>query len=144
MCGITGWVDFRRDLRPERSVIEAMTSTMVNRGPDAGGVWCSVHAAIGHRRLSVIDLEGGEQPMRAALRGSLNAEPQAEDENQVVLTFSGEVYNFTELRTELTSLGHQFRTRFMAIQPSSTAPVAFMLDINRWLERSGVTIQLPA
>ena len=92
-------------------MIEAMTSTMVNRGPDAGGVWCSAHAAIGHRRLSVIDLEGGEQPMRAALRGSAKAEPEAEDENQVVLTFSGEVYNFTELRSELTALGHQFRTR---------------------------------
>ena len=110
MCGITGWVDFRRDLRPERSVIEAMTSTMINRGPDAGGVWCSVHAAIGHRRLSVIDLEGGEQPMRAALRGSSKAGP-GQDEDQVVLTFSGEVYNFTELRTELKSLGHEFRTR---------------------------------
>ena len=111
MCGITGWVDFRRDLRPERPVIEAMTATMVNRGPDAGGVWCSVHAAIGHRRLSVIDLEGGEQPMRAALRSKdeTGAEDQAEDE--VVLTFSGEVYNFTELRSELRSLGHQFRTR---------------------------------
>ena len=103
MCGITGWVDFRRDLRPERPVIEAMTSTMVNRGPDAGGVWCSIHAAIGHRRLSVIDLEGGEQPMRASLRGAYA--------NEVVLTFSGEVYNFTELRSELTARGHQFRTR---------------------------------
>ena len=86
-------------------MIEAMTSTMVNRGPDAGGIWCSVHAAIGHRRLSVIDLIGGEQPMRAALGGS------DEDEDQVVLTFSGEVYNFTELRSELTALGHEFRTR---------------------------------
>jgi asparagine synthase (glutamine-hydrolysing) len=115
VCGITGWVDFSRDLRPERAVIEAMTSTMVNRGPDAGGVWCSTHAAIGHRRLSVIDLEGGDQPMRAALPGSAkakaNAEDEDENENEVVLTFSGEVYNFTELRTELTARGHQFRTR---------------------------------
>jgi asparagine synthase (glutamine-hydrolysing) len=103
VCGITGWVDFGRDLRSERPVIEAMTSTMVNRGPDAGGIWCSVHAAIGHRRLSVIDLEGGEQPMRAAVGGA--------DQDEVVLTFSGEVYNFTELRSELTALGHQFRTR---------------------------------
>ena len=80
MCGITGWVDFSRDLRPERPVIEAMTSTMVNRGPDAGGVWCSVHAAIGHRRLSVIDLEGGEQPMRAALRTSNKARDEDEED----------------------------------------------------------------
>ena len=99
MCGITGWVDFGRDLRAERDTIEAMTSTMICRGPDAAGVWCSPHAAIGHRRLSVIDLQCGDQPMRA---------PGADD---VVLTFSGEIYNFTELRRELTSHGHEFRTR---------------------------------
>ena len=101
MCGITGWVDFGRDLRAERAAIEAMTSTMVNRGPDAGGVWCGVHAAIGHRRLAVIDLKGGEQPMRAGTGGP----------DDTVLTYSGEVYNFTELRSELAALGHEFRTR---------------------------------
>jgi asparagine synthase (glutamine-hydrolysing) len=99
MCGITGWVDFGRDLRAERDTIEAMTSTMICRGPDAAGVWCSAHAAIGHRRLSVIDLPCGDQPMRA---------PGTDD---VVLTFSGEIYNFTELRRELTAYGHEFRTR---------------------------------
>jgi hypothetical protein len=60
MCGITGWVDFGRDLRRQRAASEAMTATMTCRGPDAGGVWCSAHAAIGHRRLSVIDLPGGD------------------------------------------------------------------------------------
>jgi asparagine synthase (glutamine-hydrolysing) len=96
MCGITGWVDFGRDLRNERATIEAMTATMIPRGPDAGDVWCSAHAALGHRRLAVIDLACGEQPM------------SAED---AVLTFSGEIYNFTELREELASYGHSFRTR---------------------------------
>lgn len=101
MCGITGWVDFGRDLRGEgeRAAIEAMTATMICRGPDAGGTWCSAHAAIGHRRLSVIDLAGGAQPMRAP------------GEDDVVLTFSGEIYNFTELRHELAARGHEFRTR---------------------------------
>src|ERR1700733_6725895 len=101
MCGITGWVDFGRDLRGEgeRAAIEAMTATMICRGPDAGGTWCSAHAAIGHRRLSVIDLAGGGQPMRAP------------GEDDVVLTFSGEIYNFTELRHELAARGHEFRTR---------------------------------
>src|SRR6185437_9670223 len=99
MCGITGWVDFGRDLRNERAAIEAMTETMASRGPDAGGVWCAEHAAIGHRRLSVIDLPCGTQPMRA---------PGAGD---VVLTFSGEIYNFTELRQELIAHGHAFTTR---------------------------------
>jgi asparagine synthase (glutamine-hydrolysing) len=99
MCGITGWVDFGRDLRAERAAIAAMTATMICRGPDAGDVWCSAHAAIGHRRLSVIDLACGDQPMRA---------PGGDD---VVLTFSGEIYNFTELRRELSAHGHEFRTR---------------------------------
>jgi asparagine synthase (glutamine-hydrolysing) len=99
MCGITGWVDFGRDLRNERAAIVNMTATMICRGPDAGDVWTSAHAAIGHRRLSVIDLPGGEQPMRAP------------GEDDVVLTFSGEIYNFTELRRELAARGHHFRTR---------------------------------
>jgi asparagine synthase (glutamine-hydrolysing) len=99
MCGITGWVDFGRDLRGERAAIEAMTATMVPRGPDAGGIWISGPAALGHRRLSVIDLPCGAQPMSA---------PDAGD---VALTFSGEIYNFTELRQELISHGHAFRTQ---------------------------------
>jgi hypothetical protein len=48
MCGITGWVDFERDLRAERATLKAMTATMACRGPDDEGVWCSAHAAIGH------------------------------------------------------------------------------------------------
>jgi asparagine synthase (glutamine-hydrolysing) len=99
MCGITGWVDYERDLSARHSVIAAMTATMACRGPDAGRTWCSPRAAIGHRRLAVIDIEGGTQPMRA---------PRASD---VVLSFSGEIYNFRELRTELEGYGHEFRTR---------------------------------
>jgi asparagine synthase (glutamine-hydrolysing) len=102
MCGITGWVDFGRDLRTERAVIATMTATMIRRGPDDGDVWCSAHAAIGHRRLSVIDLPGGEQPMRA---------PGNDAGDEVAVTFSGEIYNFMELRLELAARGHQFRTR---------------------------------
>ncbi len=99
MCGITGWVDFGHDLRGQRATIAAMTATMICRGPDAGEVWTSSHAAIGHRRLSVIDLPGGEQPMRAP------------GEDDVVLTFSGEIYNYLELGRELAARGHHFRTR---------------------------------
>jgi asparagine synthase (glutamine-hydrolysing) len=99
MCGITGWVDYRRDLTEERDIIAAMSATMECRGPDAGGIWCARHAAIGHRRLSVIDIEGGIQPMLAGR------------DPDVVLTFSGEIYNFRELRRELASYGHAFRTR---------------------------------
>ncbi|MDG9704520.1 asparagine synthase (glutamine-hydrolyzing) [Streptomyces sp. DH37] len=101
MCGIVGWVDFERDLSQERAVAEAMTRTMACRGPDAEGVWLDRHAAIGHRRLSVIDLAGGRQPMLAE-EGGLPP---------TVLTFSGEIYNYRELRSELASRGHRFRTQ---------------------------------
>jgi asparagine synthase (glutamine-hydrolysing) len=95
MCGIVGWVDFSRSLADERGAVEAMTATMTCRGPDAGGVWCSERALIGHRRLAVVDLPGGVQPMSDAT---------------AVLTFSGEIYNFRELRRELEGFGHTFRT----------------------------------
>jgi asparagine synthase (glutamine-hydrolysing) len=95
MCGITGWVSFDRDLGRERETLAAMTETMACRGPDASGMWIRGHAALGHRRLAVIDLEGGAQPMSVG---------------DVALVYSGEVYNFIELRQELIGLGEQFRT----------------------------------
>ncbi|MFC5185560.1 asparagine synthase (glutamine-hydrolyzing) [Actinomadura harenae] len=101
MCGITGWVDRTRDLRRQLPVLSDMTRTQTPRGPDAEGVWLSRHAAFGHRRLSVIDIEGGAQPMlRTGRRGE-----------QAAITFSGEIYNFRELRAELTSAGWTFTTR---------------------------------
>ncbi|MGH3672636.1 MAG: hypothetical protein ACRDSH_18715 [Pseudonocardiaceae bacterium] len=63
MCGITGWVDYGRDLSAEADVLRAMTDTMGCRGPAPEGLWLSRHAGIGHRRLAVIDVEGGAQPM---------------------------------------------------------------------------------
>ncbi|MFG3053138.1 asparagine synthase (glutamine-hydrolyzing) [Kitasatospora sp. NPDC048239] len=100
MCGITGWVSFHQDVRQSAPVIEAMTATMALRGPDAGGVWLGPHAALGHRRLSVIDLDGGAQPMA-----------DVRDNPAVVLTYSGEVYNHHRLRAELKARGHRFATR---------------------------------
>ncbi|WP_342743378.1 asparagine synthase (glutamine-hydrolyzing) [Nonomuraea wenchangensis] len=101
MCGIAGWVDFARDLSGEHRTIDAMTDTLTPRGPDARGVWCAGHAALGHTRTSVIDLTGGVQPMTAEEDGRTIA----------VITYSGEVYNFRELRNELEQRGHRFRTR---------------------------------
>jgi asparagine synthetase B (glutamine-hydrolysing) len=60
---MTGWVSYDRDLTTERATLAAMNATMADRGPDAGGGWPDTHAALGHRRLAVIDLEGGAQPM---------------------------------------------------------------------------------
>ncbi|TCK22304.1 asparagine synthase (glutamine-hydrolyzing) [Pseudonocardia endophytica] len=100
MCGITGWVDYRRDLNTERAALAAMTDTMSCRGPDAAGIHIDGHAALGHRRLAIIDLDGGAQPMvfdRAGHPG-------------VAITYSGEAYNFRELARELTARGHELRT----------------------------------
>jgi asparagine synthase (glutamine-hydrolysing) len=101
MCGIAGWVDYERNLNERKSVIDAMTETMALRGPDAQGVWIDRHVALGHRRLSVIDLQGGAQPMQA----TSNGKPVA------CLTYSGEVYNFVELREDLIKRGHHFETK---------------------------------
>ncbi|MET8613196.1 asparagine synthase (glutamine-hydrolyzing) [Streptomyces misionensis] len=99
MCGITGWVSFDRDLTAEATTLHAMTETMACRGPDDRGVWAEGPAALGHRRLAIIDLPGGRQPM------SLDT-----PEGTVALVYSGETYNFTELRRELTDRGHRFTT----------------------------------
>lgn len=101
MCGITGWVDYERNLQDRSTVIQAMTDTMALRGPDAQGVWIDRHVALGHRRLSVIDLQGGAQPMNVSHDGKTRA----------CLTYSGEVYNFVELREDLVARGHRFHTR---------------------------------
>jgi asparagine synthase (glutamine-hydrolysing) len=100
MCGIAGFVDFTG--LPPRSdeVLRRMASTLDRRGPDSSGVWCDAHAALAFRRLAVIDPVGGGQPMVANDDGR----PVA------VLDYTGEVFNFVELRTELQGYGHTFRT----------------------------------
>jgi asparagine synthase (glutamine-hydrolysing) len=99
MCGITGWISFDRDLSRERETLAVMTETMACRGPDASGMWIDGPAALGHRRLAVIDLEGGTQPMSVRT-----------PDGDVALVYSGEVYNFVELREELRALGEEFTT----------------------------------
>jgi asparagine synthase (glutamine-hydrolysing) len=96
VCGITGWVDYERDLTAEREVALAMTRTMRFRGPDDEGLWTDPHVALGHRRLAVIDVAGGVQPMT---------------EGPATIVYSGETYNFRELRRDLEAHGHRFRTR---------------------------------
>ncbi|ONI75271.1 asparagine synthase (glutamine-hydrolyzing) [Actinosynnema sp. ALI-1.44] len=102
MCGIVGWVSFQRDLRGERTTLDEMTKTMACRGPDDLGSWVTEHAALGHRRLSIIDLPGGVQPM------SVN--PSGAPDGTVAMVYAGEAYNFVELRDELRRRGHRFET----------------------------------
>ncbi|SEE56474.1 asparagine synthase (glutamine-hydrolyzing) [Jiangella alba] len=99
MCGITGWIAYDDDLRRRRSTVEAMTATMACRGPDAAGIWLDRAAALGHRRLAVIDLPGGIQPMTLET-----------PTGRLVIVYSGEIYNFIELKRGLMQRGHRFAT----------------------------------
>src|SRR5437764_1225949 len=97
MCGICGQFNFGRNDFVEPDTIRRMTQTMVHRGPDDDGYYFSGSLGLGFRRLSIIDLAGGHQPMSDA-------------EETVWVTLNGEIYNFKELRAELESRGHSFRT----------------------------------
>ncbi|MGW3996642.1 asparagine synthase (glutamine-hydrolyzing) [Amycolatopsis sp. NPDC004772] len=99
MCGIAGWVSYEADLTRRQEVVDAMTATMSCRGPDDEGTWVRRHVALGHRRLAIIDLPGGRQPMSVSTPNGA-----------VAMVYSGEAYNFTELKEELTKLGHKWET----------------------------------
>ncbi|NBH10022.1 asparagine synthase (glutamine-hydrolyzing) [Amycolatopsis sp. SID8362] len=99
MCGIAGWVSYDADLTRRQEVVDAMTATMSCRGPDDEGTWVRRNVALGHRRLAIIDLPGGRQPMSVRTPNG-----------DVAMVYSGEAYNFTELKEELTKLGHKWET----------------------------------
>lgn len=99
MCGITGWASFQKDLRTSNDILKLMTQALNKRGPDDENIWCSEHIAFGHRRLAVIDLIGGKQPMKKVHDGA-----------NYVITYNGELYNTEELRKELQNRGHVFTT----------------------------------
>src|SRR5256886_15996917 len=98
MCGICGQYNFIRNEPVEPDTIRRMTQTMVHRGPDDEGYFISGAVGLGFRRLSIIDLAGGHQPMSDA-------------EETVWVILNGEIYNFIELRADLEQRGHRFRTR---------------------------------
>jgi asparagine synthase (glutamine-hydrolysing) len=97
MCGIVGRFNYD-PLRPvDRDVLEAMTDVVAHRGPDAAGYHLAPGIGLGHRRLSIIDLSTGDQPL-------------ANEDGTVWTVFNGEIYNFAEVRAELLAHGHRFRT----------------------------------
>ena len=98
MCGICGQFNFVSGEPVEPDVIRRMTDSITHRGPDDDGYFVAGALGLGFRRLSIIDLAGGHQPMSDA-------------EEMVWVIFNGEIYNFKELRTELEQRGHHFRTR---------------------------------
>ena len=96
MCGFAGFT-IKNACADNNAVIKSMTDTIVHRGPDDEGFYADGSVALGFRRLSIIDLEGGRQPI-------------ANEDGNVVAVFNGEIYNFRELRSELEALGHVFST----------------------------------
>jgi asparagine synthase (glutamine-hydrolysing) len=97
MCGITGRFNYD-PLRPvDHDVLVAMTDAVAHRGPDAAGYYHAPGIGFGHRRLSIIDLATGDQPL-------------ANEDGSVQVVFNGEIYNFADLRAELVARGHRFRT----------------------------------
>jgi asparagine synthase (glutamine-hydrolysing) len=97
MCGIAG-IATADGSAPDVSLLKAMTDTLVHRGPDGEGHLSLPGCGLGHRRLAIIDLEGGAQPM-------------ADEPRTCWVTFNGEIYNFLELRPQLEARGHRLRTR---------------------------------
>jgi asparagine synthase (glutamine-hydrolysing) len=96
MCGIAGLLEFKSGI-PARPAVEAMTARLQHRGPDGLGIHIQGSVALGHRRLSIIDLATGAQPMN-------------NEDGNVWVTYNGELYNFQELRQQLEATGHVFRT----------------------------------
>lgn len=98
MCGICGKYNFLHKAPVERRELEEMARSIRHRGPDDEGYYLDGPLGVGFRRLSIIDLKSGHQPM-------------SDGENTTWVVFNGEIYNFQELRKELESFGHVFRTR---------------------------------
>lgn len=100
MCGIAGWIEWNGDITRTQHFLENMATPLTCRGPDGSGTWVSPHAGLAHRRLVVIDPEGGMQPMS-----------RREGDHVYTIVYNGEIYNFQELRTELRAMGFSFRSR---------------------------------
>lgn len=97
MCGITGIFDIQQKRDIDRDLLSRMNEAQFHRGPNEGGLYTEPGVGFGHRRLSIIDLSSGQQPMIS-------------QDGKVILTFNGEIFNFLELRVELEALGYVFQT----------------------------------
>ncbi|EMA6344440.1 asparagine synthase (glutamine-hydrolyzing) [Bacillus cytotoxicus] len=97
MCGITGWIDYKRSLEGEKETVMKMTETLAKRGPDDTNIWVNKHVAFGHKRLIVVDPEGGKQPMTCR-----------KEEANYTICYNGELYNTEDIRKELFRRGYTF------------------------------------
>ncbi len=97
MCGIAGWVDFKKDISDNSRIFDAMSETLERRGPDDAGTYISRNAVLLHRRLAVVDIENGKQPMYKSYA-----------KNEYITVYNGELYNTEDIRAELSELGYKF------------------------------------
>ena len=97
MCGIVGVFDTRGKSEIDRQLLSRMNQLQVHRGPDEGELYTEPGVGFGHRRLSIMDVSSGQQPL-------------FNEDGSVVVVFNGEIYNFEELAKELSAAGHVFRT----------------------------------
>src|SRR6476620_1944569 len=98
MCGITGWISLKPSKENDQAVLHSMCEKIVHRGPNSEGIWLDDQAALGMRRLSIIDLETGDQPVFS-------------EDKSVIVMMNGELYNYREVRAELEKKGHKFVTQ---------------------------------
>src|SRR5690348_16615180 len=98
MCGICGVVDFEQPDAVSAELVQRMNNTLKHRGPDDAGVHLAPHVGLGHRRLSIIDVAGGHQPI-------------SNEDGSVWVLLNGEIYNYSELRQRLLQRGHRFSTK---------------------------------
>src|SRR5215216_116437 len=98
MCGLAGFIDMRGERKSDRQLLARMTDKLVHRGPDSAGYFSDHHVGLGFRRLSIIDLESGDQPLY-------------NEDGSIVLMCNGEIFNYPELKKVLVQKGHSFRTK---------------------------------
>lgn len=97
MCGIAGWISLNGELPRSSKIVETMTETLANRGPDEEGYYINTNVHFGHKRLTVVDPEGGKQPMT-----------KKNIDKGFTIVYNGELYNTEEIRDKLKNLGHKF------------------------------------
>ena len=98
MCGICGIVNIKNNSPPDLRLLQRMIGSLYHRGPDTSGYYRDKHAALGHSRLSIIDLATGAQPL-------------SNEDESLWITYNGEIFNYIELAELLKSKGHKFRTK---------------------------------
>lgn len=97
MCGICGYFDLKKERSPEPKILETMANKLIHRGPDSSGYFLDQYGGLGFRRLSLIDLQGGGQPLY-------------NEDKSIVVVCNGEIFNYLELKENLVKKGHKFQT----------------------------------